>query len=120
MSETWTHERMRQVFENVKNWGRWGDDDEMGALNLITPKKRREGAAAIVSGEAVSCALELAVLPSPENPSPALHMMLRAGDDSVTVPSGVWHGHVAERPTARWAPGGVARPRKDPRVAYAV
>jgi hypothetical protein len=35
--DEWTTERMRRVFEEVKNWGRWGDDDEMGALNLITP-----------------------------------------------------------------------------------
>ena len=81
MSETWTPDQMRKVFEEVKNWGRWGADDERGALNLITPEKRREAAAAIVAGEAVSCALELAVRPSVENPSPALHMMIQAGDD---------------------------------------
>jgi kynurenine formamidase len=81
MSETWTADRMRQVFEDVKNWGRWGADDEMGALNLITPEKRREGAAAIVAGETVSCAQQLAVHPSVENPNPALHMMIQAGDD---------------------------------------
>lgn len=82
MNETaWTTEHMRKVFEAVKNWGRWGDEDEMGALNLITPEKRRQGAAAIVAGETVSCARELAVHPSPENPNPALHMMIQAGDD---------------------------------------
>jgi len=83
VSDAWTAERMRRVFEDVKNWGRWGDDDEMGALNLITPEKRREAAAAVVAGEIVSCAHELAVLPSPENPSPALHMMIQGGDDCV-------------------------------------
>ena len=31
--------------ENLSNWGRWGPDDEMGALNLITPAKRRAAAA---------------------------------------------------------------------------
>jgi len=81
MSETWTPDHMRKVFEQVKNWGRWGADDERGALNLITPAKRREGAAAVVAGETVSCALELPVHPSPENPHPAMHMMLAAGDD---------------------------------------
>jgi kynurenine formamidase len=81
MSDTWTPERMREVFEQVKNWGRWGEDDEMGALNLITPDKRREGAACVQAGETVSCALELAVQPTPENPSPALHMMIQGGDD---------------------------------------
>lgn len=83
MDETWTPERMRKVFDQVKNWGRWGDADEMGALNLITAAKRREAAACVVAGEAVSCALELAVHPTVENPNPALHMMIQAGDDCV-------------------------------------
>ena len=81
MSETWTSQRMREVFEQVKNWGRWGAEDEMGALNLITPAKRREGARCVEAGEAVSCALELAVQPTPENPHPAMHMMIQGGDD---------------------------------------
>jgi hypothetical protein len=24
----------------ISNWGRWGDDDELGTLNFITPEKR--------------------------------------------------------------------------------
>ena len=76
-----TPDRMREIFEGAKNWGRWGGDDEMGALNLITDEARRAGAAAVVAGEGVSCARELPVQPSPENPNPALHMMVRAGDD---------------------------------------
>ena len=83
MSETWTPERMRSVFEDVKNWGRWGAEDEAGALNLITPAKRLEAAAAVVTGETISCARELAVQPSVENPHPALHMMIQGGDDCV-------------------------------------
>jgi kynurenine formamidase len=83
MSETVTPDRMREIYEQVKNWGRWGADDEMGALNLVTPEKRREGAACILAGEAVSCSRELPVRPSPENPNPALHMMIAGGDDCV-------------------------------------
>ncbi len=26
--------------KDLSNWGRWGKDDEIGALNLITPAKR--------------------------------------------------------------------------------
>ena len=29
------------------NWGRWGRDDQVGALNLITPAKRVEAAGQI-------------------------------------------------------------------------
>ena len=39
--------------------------------------------AEVVAGEAVSCARELPVQPTPENPNPALHMMIRGGDDCV-------------------------------------
>lgn len=79
----WTSERMRAVFESVKSWGRWGPDDELGALNLITADKRRQAAAAVVDGVVVSCAHELAVQPAIDNPYPALHMMIRGGDDCV-------------------------------------
>lgn len=81
MTEQWTAEQMRAAYESVKNWGRWGDDDEAGALNLITAKKRVEAAAAVRLGVPVSCARELAVQSTPENPNPALHMMIRGGDD---------------------------------------
>lgn len=80
--EPWVSaERMEAIFEAVKNWGRWGADDESGALNLITAERRKQAAACVQAGEAVSCSRELPVHPSPENPNPALHMMVQAGDD---------------------------------------
>ena len=33
-----------RIFESVKNWGRWGPDDQLGTLNYITPAKVREAA----------------------------------------------------------------------------
>lgn len=83
MATTWTPGHMRSVFESVKNWGRWGADDEAGALNLITPAKRLEAVRAVRVGRSVSCARELAVQPAVDNPHPALHMMIRGGDDCV-------------------------------------
>jgi len=83
MPKTPTTAEMNAIFEKVKNWGRWGADDERGALNLITAAKRVEAAAAVKHGHAVSCARELPVIPSIENPHPALHMMTMAGDDCV-------------------------------------
>jgi len=80
--------RMEEIFEKVKNWGRWGPEDQAGALNLITPAKRAAAARLVQTGEIVSCARELPVQPSPENPTPALHMMVMAGDacDATGVP----------------------------------
>lgn len=43
-------------FESLSNWGRWGDDDQLGCLNLITPGKRRLAASLVEEGVPVSCA----------------------------------------------------------------
>ncbi len=69
-----------KTFEQVKNWGRWGADDERGALNYITEKKRAAAAALVRDGTAVSCALEFPTQPAADNPHPALHMMVQGGD----------------------------------------
>jgi kynurenine formamidase len=50
-------------FESLSNWGRWGDDDQLGTLNLITPESRRRAARAVRHGVSVSCAWEIAVEP---------------------------------------------------------
>jgi len=33
------------MFESLKNWGRWGADDQSGALNHLAPAHRRAAAA---------------------------------------------------------------------------
>ena len=43
----------------VRNWGRWGPDDEIGTLNLIDEAARRRGAAAVLSGKAFALGLPL-------------------------------------------------------------
>ena len=43
----------------LSNWGRWGKDDELGALNLITPAKRKQAAALVKDGVTVSLARDL-------------------------------------------------------------
>ena len=40
----------------LSNWGRWGEDGEIGALNLITPEKRLEAVALVQEGFSVSLA----------------------------------------------------------------
>jgi kynurenine formamidase len=80
MADAPTDAWMRATYEATKNWGRWGDDDEAGALNYITPARRAAAAALVRDGHAVSLARELPVDPSPENPRPAQHHMLVAGD----------------------------------------
>ncbi len=49
-----TADTVAQWMTELSNWGRWGDDDEMGALNLITPAKRRAALALATAGVSVS------------------------------------------------------------------
>jgi kynurenine formamidase len=61
--------------QTLSNWGRWGDEDELGALNLITPGVTAAGAATVRSGRTVSCARPLDTRPSADNPLPVAHHM---------------------------------------------
>jgi hypothetical protein len=51
---------------DLSNWGRWGKDDQLGALNLITPAKKREAMALAKDGIVVSLEQPLKVVPKPE------------------------------------------------------
>jgi kynurenine formamidase len=77
---TLTPEDIDALFAKVSNWGRWGPDDEIGALNLITPRKRLQAAQLAIHGISVSCALPLNTRGGPENPNPVVHLMTGAGD----------------------------------------
>src|SRR5262245_6656988 len=48
-----TQEEYERWKKELSNWGRWGADDELGALNLITPKKRVQAAALVKEGFSV-------------------------------------------------------------------
>lgn len=50
-------------FDSLSNWGRWGERDERGTLNLITPEARKRAASAVRHGTSVSCAWELDTSP---------------------------------------------------------
>jgi kynurenine formamidase len=50
----------------LSNWGRWGKDDQLGALNLITPQKRKQAMALARTGTVVSLERPVALTPKPE------------------------------------------------------
>ncbi len=72
---------VKGLFEKISNWGRWGKDDERGALNFITPARRAAAGRLVQSGETVPMALPLATTSGPDNPTPVSHIMLYAGAD---------------------------------------
>jgi len=51
-----TNEDFHRAMEELSNWGRWGDDDELGQANFITKEKRVRAAALVREGITVSLA----------------------------------------------------------------
>jgi hypothetical protein len=49
----------------LSNWGRWGKEDQLGALNYITPAKRREAMALAKDGIVISLEQPIKVVPKP-------------------------------------------------------
>jgi kynurenine formamidase len=62
--------------ETLSNWGRWGDDDQLGALNLVTPEVTAAAAATVRTGRTVSCARALNTQAAVDNPAPVAHHMI--------------------------------------------
>lgn len=72
---------LKALFEQVSNWGRWGADDERGTLNHIGGPEIVRAASLVREGRTVSLSRNFPTQPGPENPWPAQHHMVIAGDD---------------------------------------
>lgn len=70
-----TREEVLSYLHDRRNWGRWGKDDQRGAINLITSEKRAAAAALVHSGRAVSLSRDIPKEPGPTTPTPAEHWM---------------------------------------------
>jgi kynurenine formamidase len=68
-------EEFDRMFDQVKNWGRWGANDELGALNLITEQKRKDAAALVRLGRVVSVSHDVMTEKSIDNETPVEHTM---------------------------------------------
>jgi kynurenine formamidase len=51
--------RFAEVAGRIRNWGRWGPEDEIGTLNFIDDAARLRGAGAVHSGKAFALGLPL-------------------------------------------------------------
>ena len=66
-------EEFDQLAQDISNWGRWGKDDELGTLNLITEEKRRAAAQLVEKGITVSLALDANKTKDMLNTHPFIH-----------------------------------------------
>jgi kynurenine formamidase len=93
-----TADDVARYHRELSNWGRWGERDQLGTLNLVTPDKRRAAAALVTSGRAVGCGRALDTLTAPDNDRPVLHHMIGTASEG-------WGGdcYPMERVTAHGA-----------------
>jgi kynurenine formamidase len=84
------------LFQQVKNWGRWGPDDQLGSANLVTPATRRRAASLVKTGETVSLAHTVLTEKADDNASPFEHTMLRgfSMDRYAVSYHGYAHSHI--------------------------
>jgi kynurenine formamidase len=81
--------------KELSNWGRWGKDDQIGTLNLITPAKRKQAAALVKEGVAVSLAADPDTVKAVDNPNPYEVTMQGIGADRIAVNyHGIAHTHL--------------------------
>lgn len=75
-----TKEDVDRLMTELSNWGRWGKDDQLGTLNLITPQKRKQAAALVKEGVSVSLTHNVIMDKTSDNPNPLEHKMTLLGD----------------------------------------
>jgi kynurenine formamidase len=74
-----TAEDFVQLMTQLSNWNRWGKDDQLGAVNLITPAKRKQAAALVKEGVSFSLARNAEFENAVDNPQPIVRKMTRVG-----------------------------------------
>jgi kynurenine formamidase len=59
-----TQARVEDYFKEINNWGRWGDGDQVGTVNLITAAKREAATKLVRTGRTVSLARDIGPQPA--------------------------------------------------------
>lgn len=86
-----------KIIDSISHWGRWGTNDQLGALNLITPQKRKSAALLVDTG--ISLSLSHDVVKEVAASSPAFeHRMVSTGleagaDSSADIYTVQYHGY---------------------------
>lgn len=93
-------ETVKELSQRYSNWGRWGDDDQIGTLNLVGPQEIVAAAALVRSGRVFSLAIPFGDS-GPQNGGFArfnpIHLMTRDGNDAMagTTPRDFYNGRDA-------------------------
>src|ERR671935_2181048 len=87
-----SEEILRKLALQVRNWGKWGPDDEIGTLNYITPDTIAAAARLVTDGKVFALGIPL----QREGPQSGtrqrfnpIHTMFRDGGDQPKTPADV-------------------------------
>ena len=59
-----SEDALRKIALQVRNWGKWGPDDELGTLNYITPERIAAACRLATTGKVFALGIPLEVRPS--------------------------------------------------------
>src|SRR5215472_6779090 len=90
-----TEAEFRKAMKELSNLGRWGNDDELGAANLITPAKRKQALALAKEGVVISLAHDVAQEKAADAPNVLERVLGNVGPNGTTDRyqyTGTYHG----------------------------
>src|SRR5262249_23217516 len=85
-----TKEDFERWKKDLSNCGRWGQEDQIGTINRITPAKRRQAVALAKEGFVVSLSRDVPTEKAADTPWPLGHTYLGVGIDQYEIR---YHGY---------------------------
>src|SRR5438105_9345566 len=80
------------MMKELSNWGRWGKDDQSGAVHLITPSVRKAAGAELKEGVSISLSRILDTEKALDNGAPFASKPIRDGDFAMDEYTVSYHG----------------------------
>ncbi|MBH52479.1 MAG: hypothetical protein CL785_04950 [Chloroflexi bacterium] len=80
MSKRPSEEEISNYVNTLSNWGRWGNEDELGTINHITQEKVKEAISLVETGLTISCSRDIIAGVAADVTSPPLHIMTGSGE----------------------------------------
>ena len=81
-----TEDEVIDYLNTLSNWGRWGAEDELGTINLITPAKRAAAARLVLDGVAVTGARPIVTDITADTTFQVMRFMVDSGEGRDTAP----------------------------------
>ena len=77
-----TEDEVMGYFQSLSNWGRWGEDDQLGTMNFLSPEKMRQAMSLVTDHVSVSLARTIRFEPTPDSlpTGTPVHYMIESGE----------------------------------------